>query len=134
MSFDIFEAFATDENLENNGTTFPVGKGSTLVVARAGNKRYARAITKAVEARKAELEGDDDAASAVSDEIMIDVMANTILLGWTGLSFKGQDMGAYSVEKAKSLLAVKDFRKHVAGLSDTMAAFKVKAEVASGNG
>lgn len=133
MSFDIFDAFATDENLENNGTTFPVGKGATLLVARGGNRRYAKAITTAVEARRAELDGDDDAASAVSDEIMIDVMARTILLGWSGLSFKGKEMGDYSVEKAKELLAVKDFRKHVAGLSDTMAAYKVKAEVATGN-
>ncbi len=134
MSFDIFDAFATDENLENNGTSFPVGKGATLLVARGGNRKYAKAITKAVEARRAELDGDDDAAAGVSDEIMIDVMANTILLGWSGLSFKGEDVGDYSVEKAKKLLAVKDFRKHVAGLSDTMAAYKVKAEAASGNG
>lgn len=134
MSFDIFDAFATDENLENDGTVFPVGKDATLLVARGGNRRYARAVTKAVESRRAELDGDDDAAAGVSDEIMIDVMANTILLGWTNLTFKGEPVGDYSVEKAKKLLSIKDFRKHVAGLSDTMAAYKVKAEVATGNG
>jgi hypothetical protein len=133
MSFDIFDTFATDENLENTGAYFPVGKGATLLVARAGNRRYSKAITKAVEARRVELDGDDDSATAVSDQIMIDVMAETILLGWTGITFKGAEM-PYSVENAKKLLAVKDFRKHVAGLADTMSAYKAKAEVATGNG
>ena len=135
MSFDIFEAFATDENLENNGATFPLGKGASLLVARAGNRAYTKAITKAVEARRVELDsGDEDAAVAVSDEIMIGVMANTILLGWEKLTVKGVDAGPYSVAKAKELLAIKEFRKHVAGLSDQMAAYKSKAETATGNG
>jgi len=63
---------------------------------------------------------------------MIDVMAETILLGWSGVSFKGVDM-PYTLDNAKTLLAVKDFRKHVAGLADQMDAYKVKAEIATGN-
>jgi hypothetical protein len=133
MTFDIFTAFATDENLENNGTIFKLGKGAEITVARAGNRAYAKAITKAVEARRVELDAADDNAANVSDQIMVDVMAETILLGWKKLSFKGEDMGDYSTEKAKKLLAVKDFRKHVAGLSDQMDAYKVKAEKAAGN-
>ena len=138
MSFDIYEAFATDENLENNGTTFPLGKDATLLIARSGNRKYKRALTKQVEQHKLDLdfETNDDAgaeaAAKVSDEIMVDVMASTILLGWTGLSFKGVDLD-YSVENAKTLLAVKDFRKQVATLSDQMDAYKVKAEAAAGN-
>ena len=136
MSFDIFETFATDENLENNGVIVPVGKGkaSTLLIARSGNRAYAKAVTKAVEKRQVELDGEDDAAAAVSDEIMIAVMAETILLGWTALTFKGEDMGGYTFEKAKKLLGVKDFRKFVAKHSDNFEAYKVKAEVAAGNG
>lgn len=132
MSFDIYAAYATDENLENNGTSFPIGKDSTLLVARAGNRAYSKAITKAVEKRRVELDGNDDAAAAVSDQIMVDVMAETILLGWTGLSFQGADL-EYSQANAKTLLAVKDFRKHVASLADNMDAYKFKAEVATGN-
>ena len=99
MSFDIFAAFATDENLENNGATFQLGGGSTLLIARGGNRRYSKAITKAVEARRVELDGEDAASEKASDEIMIGVMAETILLGWQNLSFKGEEMGEYSVEK-----------------------------------
>lgn len=142
MSFDIFDTFATDENLENNGAIFPLGKDSSLLIARAGNRKYSRAITKSVENRKVELDmagadasdADNDAAAAVSDEIMVDVMARTILLGWTNLTFKKVEMGEYTVEKAKKLLAIKDFRKYVATFSDQMEAYKLKEEAEAGKG
>lgn len=137
---DIFNSYATDENLENNGTDFPLGD-ATLLIARAGNRKYSREITKAVEKRRVELDqgGPDatdaaaEAAGKVSDEIMVDVMARTILLGWGGnFTFKGAPM-AYSEANARTVLAVKDFRKHVASLAESMEAYKAKAEVATGN-
>lgn len=131
MSFDIFDAYATDENLENNGTLFPLGKGSKVLVARAGNRKYSKALTKAVETRRVELDAGDDTADAVSDQIMVDVLAETILLGWEDLSFKGVDM-PYSLDNAKTLLRIKDFRKTVAGLSDQIEAFKMKREQETG--
>ncbi len=133
MTFDIFTEFATDENLEKNGAVVKLGKDSSLLIARAGNRAYAKAITKAVEASRADLDGDDEAAADLSDKIMIDVMAETILLGWDNVSFKGADLGAYTQEKAKTLLEVKDFRKLVAQHADNMENYKVKAEVAAGN-
>lgn len=131
MSFDIFTAYATDENLENNGTLFPLGKDSKVLVARAGNRKYSKALTKAVEQRRVELDAGDDTADAVSDQIMVDVLAETILLGWENLSFKGVEM-PYSQDNAKTLLRVKDFRKVIAGLSDQMDAYKMKLEADAG--
>lgn len=133
MSFDIFTAFATDENLENNGTTFPLGKGASVIVARAGNPAYAKLLNKLVEQSRVALDAEDEAAEELSKSIMIDVYAQTILLGWNNLSFKGEELGDYSVEKAKKLLAVKDFRIHIDKLSNQIDAYKVKAEVATGN-
>lgn len=131
MSFDIFTAYATDENLENNGTLFPLGKDSKVLVARAGNRKYSKALTKAVEQRRVELDAGDDTADAVSDQIMVDVLAETILLGWENLSFKGVEM-PYSQDNAKTLLRIKDFRKVIAGLSDQMDAYKMKLEADAG--
>ena len=132
MTFDVFTSFATDENLENNGTVFKLGKGSSLLIARAGNRTYSKTLTKMVEKHRVELDAGDESAEAVSDQIMIDVMAEAILLGWEHLSFKGADL-PYTRENAKMLLGVKDFRKHVAGLSSEMDAYKFKAEAATGN-
>ena len=132
MSFDIFDAYATDENLENNGTSFPLGKDATLLVACAGNRKYTRALTKAIDLRRVELDAKGDDSLDVSDQIMISVMSETILLGWSGLKFKGVDM-PFTVENAKTLLTIKDFRKMVSTLSDQMDSFKFKAEVVAGN-
>ena len=134
MSFDINEAFATDETLENEGAIFPLGKGSSLLIARSGNRAYTKALTKEVERRKVELDDVDEAAAGkVSDEIMINVMARTILLGWTKVTVNGVVDMPYSTENASIALGMKEFRKFVAGKADSMESFRIKTEVKSGN-
>jgi hypothetical protein len=125
MALDIFAQFATDETLEENGTWFQIGGGARVLVARAGNRKYAKMLTKEVERNKKALDLNDDAADKLSEEIMIGVIAETILLGWENVSFKGEDL-EYSVANAKKLLAVKDFRKAVAQFADDVSAFKFK--------
>lgn len=139
MSFDIFAAYATDENLENSGVQFPLGDGK-LLIARSGTRKYNRAITKHVELRRVELDQGGpgasdavaDAVAKVNDEIMVEVMADTILLGWTNMSLKGVDI-PYSPENVRQVLSIKDFRKMVGGLADSIDAYKVKAEIVTGN-
>jgi len=125
MALDIFAQFATDETLEENGTWFPIGGGARVLVARSGNRKYAKLLTKEVERNKKALDLNDDAADKLSEEIMIGVLAETILVGWENISFKGEEL-EYSVANAKKLLAVKDFRKAVAQFADDVSAFKFK--------
>ena len=125
MALDIFAQFATDETLEENGTWFPIGGGARVLVARSGNRKYAKLLTKEVERNKKALDLNDDAADKLSEEIMIGVIAETILLGWEDVSFKGEVL-EYNVANAKKLLAVKDFRKAIAQFADDVSAFKFK--------
>jgi len=125
MALDIFAQFATDETLEENGTWFPIGGGARVLVARSGNRKYAKLLTKEVERNKKALDLNDDAADKLSEEIMISVLAETILLGWEDISFKGEVL-EYNVANAKKLLAVKDFRKAIAQFADDVSAFKFK--------
>jgi hypothetical protein len=125
MALDIFAQFATDETLEENGTWFPIGGGARVLVARSGNRKYGKMLTKAVERNKKALDLNDDAADKLSEEIMISVLAETILLGWEDISFKGEVL-EYNVANAKKLLAVKDFRKAIAQFADDVSAFKFK--------
>ena len=125
MALDIFAQFATDETLEENGTWFPIGGGARVLVARSGNRKYAKLLTKEVERNKKALDLNDDAADKLSEEIMIGVIAETILLGWEDVSFKGELL-EYNVANAKKLLAVKDFRKAIAQFADDVSAFKFK--------
>ncbi len=125
MALDIFAQFATDETLEENGTWFQIGGGARVLVARSGNRKYGKMLTKAVERNKKALDLNDDAADKLSEEIMISVLAETILLGWEDISFKGEVL-EYNIANAKKLLAVKDFRKAIAQFADDVSAFKFK--------
>ena len=125
MALDIFAQFATDETLEENGTWFQIGGGARVLVARSGNRKYGKMLTKEVERNKKALDQNDDAADKLSEEIMISVLAETILLGWEDISFKGEVL-EYNVANAKKLLAVKDFRKAIAQFADDVSAFKFK--------
>ena len=125
MALDIFAQFATDETLEENGTWFQIGGGARVLVARSGNRKYGKMLTKEVERNKKALDLNDDAADKLSEEIMISVLAETILLGWEDISFKGEVL-EYNVSNAKKLLAVKDFRKAIAQFADDVSAFKFK--------
>ena len=131
MALDLFSQFATDENLENNGAWQDIGGDSKLLVARAGNRKYAKLLTKLVEKNKRVLDGNDDAADAKSDEIMVQVIAETLLLGWEGITYKGKEL-PYSIANAKLVLGMKEFRKVVAKLAEDQDAYKVQEEVAQG--
>jgi len=124
---DIFKSFATDEKLEQEGTWISLGGDAKILVARAGNKKYGRLLSSAVEKNQVALDLKTEEADDLSDEIMVDVLANSILVGWEGLSFKGEAL-AYSVENAKTLLSVKDFRLAVSNHSRNIENYRVAAE------
>jgi hypothetical protein len=131
MSLDIFAQFATDETLEENGTWFDIGGGARILVARSGNRKYGKLLTKEVEKARKVLDVNDDVADKKSEEIMINVIAESILLGWEGVSFKGKEL-PYTPANARMLLALKDFRKLVGTNADDMSAFKFKEEAEQG--
>ena len=130
--YDVFSELATDENLEINGSWFNLSGKSRVLVARAGNKEFQKALNKQIETNQVALDAGGDAADELSDKIFVDVMSRTILLGWEHMGFKGQALG-YTHDNAKLLLGVKDFRKKIAGFSNQFDAYKVKQEAEQGN-
>lgn len=120
---DIYSSYATDATLENNGTWRDVGEAK-LLIARAGNKKYSKLLSAAVESNQRALDLKDDKAEALSDEIMVNVMAQAVLLDWKNVGYKGEPL-PYSVESAKTLLAVKDFRALVSRLANEFDAYKL---------
>ncbi len=131
MALDIFAKYATDESLENNGTWHEIGGGAKLLIGRQGNKQYTKTLAKLVERDRKVLDMNDDAANARSDEIMTEVLAVSVLLGWEGIEYKGKPL-PYSVENAKMLLRHKDFRRDVVALSENIDHFRAKEEVEQG--
>lgn len=134
MAFDLFTQFATDETAELQGTWRAIGNDIELLIARSGNRNYARLLNMLIESNRQTLDLRNDVADAKSDEIMVEVLAETVLLGWRGpVMFKGKDL-PYSKANAKEVLKMREFRLMVARLSDDMAAYRAKLEVEQGNG
>lgn len=129
---DILSSYTTDEKLENEGKVFPLSKDSSLLVARSGNTKYVAMLRKQMQEAQLDLASGDE-ADQLAEAILIDVMAKTLLLGWKGLTEGGVEV-AYSVEKAKEYLRIKDFRRKVSGFADNFEAFKLKAEAEQKNG
>lgn len=125
-AIDLFAAFATDEAAEENGIMTPVpGAGDTLFkVARAGNKTYNRLFQKLLKQNKPVLDAKGDAAEKKAEEIFVEVMSKSILLGWEGEVLFAGEMLAYSRDNAKKLLAHKEFRAAVTTISEDFNQFK----------
>jgi hypothetical protein len=132
---DLFSQFATDESKEIDGTIQEIA-GVNFTIARAGNRHYGKLLTKLVNKNQRILDGKDDAADAKSDEIMCEVIANTILRGWEGeiVVEQGGDPVSYSVDAAKKALKLKDFRAEVMRAAGDTEAYRVaKVEEAEKN-
>lgn len=129
---DIFAAFATDEKLEAEGKWFPLSKTAKIRVARSGNPKYVALLRAKMKEAQLDLSSGEE-ADQLAEEVLIDVMSQTILTGWEGITDKDGKVVPYSVEAARSYLRVKDFRRKVDGLSQNFEAYRVQAEEAQGN-
>lgn len=107
---DISKNFVTNEKAEVEGREISLGEGAKVQLARWQNKKFSRMIKKQHEAHDAVLKQEGDEAEARGEQILVDVMANTVLLGWSGIEWEGKKL-EYSTANAAKLLAVKDFRK-----------------------
>lgn len=129
---DIIAAFATDEKLETEGKWFPLSKTAKVLVARSGNDKFVELLRKKMKEAQLDLTSGEE-AEALAEEILIDVMSKTVLLGWEGITEAGKAV-AYSHDKAREYLAVKEFRRKVSALSENFEAYRLKAEAEQGNG
>lgn len=129
---DIIAAFATDEKLETEGKWFPLSKTAKVLVARSGNDKFVELLRKKMKEAQLDLTSGEE-AEALAEEILIDVMSKTVLLGWEGITEAGKTV-AYSHDKAREYLAVKEFRRKVSALSENFEAYRLKAEAEQGNG
>ncbi|MCP4377728.1 MAG: hypothetical protein GY794_16320 [bacterium] len=120
---NILDQFSTDKELELNGVWVEIGDGTTLCVARLYNDRYSEALRGAMKPHKRQVMDNES-----SLEIMIDVEARTVLIGWEGVtetdSASAKTGVAYSIEKAKEYLHVRDFRKLVLEIAGSMETYK----------
>jgi len=124
--FDISD-FVTDPTKENEGVWHNLGHKRRIKLARSGNPDYNRLLRAKYKANRSILEQEDDAASELNDEIMIEILAQSVI---KGLEVNGVEI-EYTPSKGIELLQNKDFRARIIALSGSMEAYKIKAEDAA---
>ena len=128
--FDVFDRYATDENLEVEGVEVPLGDGAFIKVARADNERFNKMLVEVLEANAEKLDTLPEAESKKLDrQLYNEVLAETVLLGWKGMHYQGKPM-KYSKANAIKLLEHRDFKKEVLQQAARRQHFKQKWEEA----
>lgn len=130
---DIFNSFATDAKVEVEGRWVPLSKDAKVLVARSGNQRFVELMRKTLKQNSVNLDDKSKENQELIEKLVLDVTAETVLLGWEGLTFKGEPL-PYSRENAIKLLAVKDFRTKVQELADQGSAYLLRELEEQGNG
>lgn len=126
---DVFAKFAVDLDAEVNGV-WKDFHGAEVLIARSGTKDYQDAIAAAYTKNEEKLSKKDDAADKLAQDLMLEVFADTLVLDWKGISFKGKDL-PYSKANVKMLLGLpemRDFRFELLSLSDDAENFRLKQE------
>jgi hypothetical protein len=114
---------AIDTKSASEGTWIDIGDGASLLIARWDNPAFSKMLRKRVR-KGARLGG--DSSDTDSDKEMADLLAQTVLLGWKGLTAAGEPL-PYSKEAAFNLLSdpsLVEFRDLVVRLSQDAANFR----------
>lgn len=123
---DITKEFGTDSVKEKDGVEVDIG-GATLIVARTGSMAYNKLVDKLFKVNKRVLDLKNEAAEQLNEKLMAEVLAKTVLLGWSGIEENGAPL-PYSLENAQRLLMIKDFRALVAEKASDFTLYKAAVE------
>lgn len=121
-------SLASDPKLEEEGVWRPLGNGAEALVARVGNKKFRSMIRRKLKANRVIIEQEDDLADEVSEEVMIEVYAHTILLDLKGVSIDGKPLEKYTPAIGVKLLSMRDFRERIKAYADDAEAYRVKRD------
>ena len=125
MTFDLQKEFATDEKSELEGIWEDVGEGAKVLVARVGNKHYTERFKRLGKGLQRQL----DRGTLPEDKqaaILIAIIADTILLDWSGFADEGKSI-EYSKENARLMLKkYPDFRQFVWDIANDADLYRVK--------
>jgi len=128
--YDVFAVHATDAVKELVGVEVPLGGDAFITVARAENENFLKRILEETELNAASFKSLPEAeAKALDIRILCEVMAETILLGFRGMSYKQKPV-KYTKKRAAMLLQHVDFRKVIMRHATNIENFRLEEEAA----
>jgi hypothetical protein len=128
---DLFAKYATDKKLEQEGLNYVINDGEescTLRIGRAGgsNLRFATLSQKLLAEAEKTYRKKDSIPASVMREITIRVFAETVLLGWEGITDQDGNEVPYSKEAALKFLRCQDMLEDVSKIAGDREFFLLK--------
>jgi hypothetical protein len=103
---DFFSEFALNEDTTETGVWVPYMGGTEFLVAYSKNRKFRNRASYYYKKYARTLDANNEQARDKLEEITIQVMAETVLLGWRGpVAYQGIPL-EYSVANAKLLLTL----------------------------
>lgn len=118
--------FYTDAGLEEEGNWVDCGDGLSLKVARMFNDKFTRVMA----AKRKPLGRRVDRDTKLSTQILIEVMAECVLLDWKGLTEDGKTIKFSKAKSLELLTKSRDFRNLVTATADDAANFHAEEQEA----
>jgi hypothetical protein len=120
-----FSEYVTDHTLEEEGVWMRLRKGDAeVLVARAGNSKHERLVERLRKKNGRGFRG-EDLPREVEENIALEALSQTILLGWRGFEDDEGKEIPYSPEKARELLKLsRDFRLEVTQIATEMEVYR----------
>lgn len=115
--------FRTDETSEEAGVWVEMGEGAKVRIARMYNRKYKQEFQKLMRPYRTQARTNtlpDD----VAEELLIKVMAATILLDWKNIFLDGKEIPYSPANAEKMLTMFKDFRNIVSEYAQDMDLFR----------
>ena len=103
-------------------------RGAGVKVGRWQNDEFQKMMRRKFKSNRVMLEQDDDISDKVSLDILIEVMAHTILKDVKNIKFGGAVIEKYTPAIGIKLLTVKDFRDKVRAFAEDVNVYRVKQE------
>ena len=124
---DLKKNYLTDKDAEISGIEKDFGDGCFIRIARIGNAEYKKYFQKLTKPhQKAIRRG--VLSDEIADKLLIDAMANKIVLGWRGMTEDGTPV-QYSVEKCIQILTeYPDLKDQIQEIANEMESFRVEED------
>lgn len=132
MGMSLARAFNTDRDLEENGKWFNDvlgdGSGVNLKIRRMSSERVAKFQQEEVQRNRFRMK-EGKFPDDVNTEILISVLAGSVIVDWSGVTGDDDAELPFSVEAAtEQLTRLRDFRLLVSGLASNMDAYRKGVE------
>lgn len=119
----------TDLVLEENGSWVDYDETTSFKIARLGNPAFRARYDHAIKPHRRQIQ-QKTFSDAKLESILLDVMAETVLLDWKGLVDDAGNEVLFTKAKAREYLEIRDFREWITGNAGEMENFKAEADAA----